>query len=320
MTGSVGSPEEEESYPRSGRDGATPVARSRLHANMRRMAIVLGLAAALTYGAADFVGGLASRKAPLLSVVLLSQVAGTALLLAALPFFLDPGPTAPALGWGAASGAAGATGVLFLYKGLAAGSMSVVAPITAVEAAGVPVLWGLATGERPAPIAIAGVVVALVAVVLVSGYEPLGAATAPKTPLLRRPGVADALRAGAAFGFFFILLANTGDEAGLWPLVGARAMSLSLLIALVLSRRHRLSPTPGARSAIVGAGVLDVAANLLYLLSTREGLLSIVAVLTSLYPASTVLLARVFLGETIGRVQIAGLAAAVAGVVMMAAA
>ena len=287
---------------------------------MRRMAIVLGLAAALTYGAADFVGGLASRKAPLLSAVLLSQLAGTALLLAALPFFLDPGPTTPALAWGAASGAAGATGVLFLYRGLAAGNMSVVAPITAVEAAGVPVLWGLATGERPAPVAIAGVVVALLAVVLVSGYEPAGAEPAARTAVLRRPGVSDALLAGAAFGLFFVLLARTGDDAGLWPLVGARAMSLSLLAALALTRRQRLTATPGARSAIVGAGVLDVAANLLYLLSTREGLLSIVAVLTSLYPASTVVLARVFLGERLGRLQVAGLAAAVAGVVMMAAA
>ncbi|HEV2755560.1 MAG TPA: DMT family transporter [Actinomycetota bacterium] len=287
-------------------------------ANMRRMAFVLGLAAALTYGAADFVGGLASRKAPVLSVVLLSQVAGTGLLLAALPFFLDPGPTTESLAWGAASGAAGAAGVLFLYKGLASGSMSVVAPITAVEAAGVPVLWGLATGERPAPVAVAGVVVALVAVVLVSGYEPAGRSET-RTPFLRRPGVTDALIAGASFGFFFILLDKTGDDAGLWPLVGARAASLSLLTALVLSRRHRPAATPGARSAIVAAGVLDVAANLLYLLSTREGLLSIVAVLTSLYPASTVLLARVFLDERIGRLQMAGLGAAVAGVVMMAA-
>ncbi|MDQ4025447.1 MAG: DMT family transporter, partial [Actinomycetota bacterium] len=111
----------------------------------------------------------------------------------------------------------------------------------------------------------------------------------------------------------------TGDDAGLWPLVGARAASLTLLTVLVLSRRHRLRATPEARSAIAAAGLLDVGANLLYLLSTREGLLSIVAVLTSLYPASTVLLARVFLGERIGRFQMAGLGAAVAGVVMMAA-
>ncbi|MDQ3915814.1 MAG: DMT family transporter, partial [Actinomycetota bacterium] len=164
----------------------------------------------------------------------------------------------------------------------------------------------------------AGVVVALAAVVLVSGFEPAADVAREPVAFLRRPGVADALVAGASFGLFFILLDKTGDGAGLWPLVGARATSLTLLAALVLSRRHRLTATPGVRSAIVAAGLLDVAANLLYLLSTREGLLSIVAVLTSLYPASTVLLARVFLGERIGRLQMAGLAAAVAGVVMMA--
>ncbi|MDQ4125351.1 MAG: EamA family transporter, partial [Actinomycetota bacterium] len=106
------------------------------------MAIVLGLAAALTYGAGDFVGGLVTRRAPLFTVVLLSQVAGTALLFASAPFFVDSGPTASALAWGGASGVAGATGVLFLYKGLAAGRMSVVAPITSVEAAVAPVVWG----------------------------------------------------------------------------------------------------------------------------------------------------------------------------------
>jgi uncharacterized membrane protein len=198
--------------------------------------------------------------------------------------------------------------------------MSVVAPITAVEAAGVPVVWGLASGERPPTVAIAGVVVALVAVVLVAGYEPARSrGDDDRVPLLRRPGVADALVAGVAFGLFFILLDKTSDDAGLWPLVGARATSLALLGGLVLARRHKLEATRGTRSAIAAAGLLDVAANLLYLLSTREGLLSIVAVLTSLYPASTVLLARVFLGERIGRLQLAGLGAAVAGVVMMAA-
>ncbi|MDQ3957867.1 MAG: DMT family transporter [Actinomycetota bacterium] len=283
------------------------------------MAILLGLAAAVTYGAADFVGGVVTRRAPLLSVVLLSQVAGSALLLAALPFFVDFGPTGSGLGWGAASGAAGATGVLFLYKGLAAGRMSVVAPITAVEAAGVPVVWGLLTGERPAAIALAGVVLALVAVVLVAGVEPgrLAAATGTRAGL--EPGVVEALSAGIAFGLFFILLDAAGDETGLWPLVGARAASLGLLTALVLVRRHRLEAAPGTRAGIAAAGLLDVAANLLYLLSTREGLLSIVAVLTSLYPASTLVLARIVLGERMGRLQVAGLGIAVAGVVMMAA-
>lgn len=281
------------------------------------MAILLGLAAALTYGAGDFVGGLVTRRAPLFTVVLLSQVAGTALLVAAIPFLVESGPTASALAWGGASGAAGATGVLFLYKGLAAGKMSVVAPITSLEAAVVPVVWGLASGERPEAVALAGVVVALVAVVLVAGFDP-GAATASRTGRLA-PGVPEALIAGLAFGAFFILLDGAGDDTGLWPLVGGRTASLTVLTALVLLRRERISAPPGTRVPIVTAGVLDVAANLLYLLSTREGLLSIVAVLTSLYPASTILLARVVLGERMGRLQVAGLGLAVAGVVMMTA-
>ena len=281
------------------------------------MAIFLGLAAALTYGAGDFVGGLVSRRAPLFSVVLLSQIAGTALLVASLPFFVDSGPTGSALAWGGASGAAGATGVLFLYKGLASGRMSVVAPITSVEAAVAPVVWGLATGERPSALALAGVVIALVAVLLVAGFEP-SAATTPRTGRLA-PGVPEALIAGIAFGAFFILLDGAGDDTSLWPLVGGRSASLTVLTLLVLVRRERISAAPGTRVPIVAAGLLDVAANLLYLLSTREGLLSIVAVLTSLYPASTILLARIVLGERMGRLQVAGLGLAATGVVMMTA-
>lgn len=282
---------------------------------MRPMAILLGLAAALTYGAGDFVGGLVTRRAPLFTVVLLSQVAGTGLLLVATPFFVESGPTASALAWGGASGAAGATGVLFLYKGLAGGRMSVVAPITSVEAAIVPVVWGLAAGERPALLALAGVVVALVAVLLVAGFEP-AATAAPRTGRLA-PGVPEALVAGLAFGAFFILLDGAGDDTGLWPLLAGRTMSLSVLTVLVVARRERISAAPGTRLPIVTAGALDVAANLLYLLSTREGLLSIVAVLTSMYPASTILLARIVLGERMGRLQVAGLVLAVAGVAMM---
>ncbi|HYP22315.1 MAG TPA: DMT family transporter [Actinomycetota bacterium] len=286
------------------------------------MAILLGLAAALTYGAGDFVGGLVTRRAPLFTVVLLSQVAGTALLFAAVPFFVESGPTASALAWGGASGVAGSTGVLFLYRGLAAGRMSVVAPITSVEAAVVPVVWGLATGERPPALALVGVVVALAAVVLVAGFEPRDVAEdEPDGPPRGRfaPGVADALVAGVAFGAFFILLDGAGDETGLWPLVAGRTASFTILTVLVLVRRERIHAAPGTRVPIVAAGALDVAANLLYLLATREGLLSIVAVLTSLYPASTILLARIFLGERMGRLQVGGLALAAAGVVMMTA-
>lgn len=298
---------------------------SNRRANMRPMAILLGLAAALTYGAGDFVGGLVTRRAPLFTVVLLSQVAGTALLLVAVPFFVDSGPSAPALAWGGASGVAGATGVLFLYKGLAAGRMSVVAPITSVEAAVVPVVWGLGTGERPPVLALAGVVVALAAVVLVAGFEPSevakeeGPVSGPGRTRRLAPGVADALAAGIAFGAFFVLLDGAGDDSSLWPLVGGRTASLTILVVLVFARRERIAPAPGTGVPIVAAGALDVAANLFYLLATREGLLSIVAVLTSLYPASTILLARIVLGERMGRLQVAGLGLAAAGVVMMTA-
>lgn len=287
---------------------------------MPPMAILLGLAAALTYGAGDFVGGLVTRRAPLFSVVLLSQVAGTALLFASVPFFVESGPTVRALVWGGASGAAGATGVLFLYKGLAAGRMSVVAPITSVEAAVFPVVWGLATGERPPTLALGGVLVALIAVVLVAGFQPGDVAEDDGAQRGRlAPGVPAALVAGLAFGAFFVLLGGAGDDTGLWPLVGGRAASLTILTILVLARRESIAAAPGTRVPIVAAGVLDVAANLLYLLATREGLVSIVAVLTSLYPASTILLARVVLGERMGRLQVAGLGLAAAGVVMMTA-
>ncbi|HEX2196036.1 MAG TPA: DMT family transporter, partial [Actinomycetota bacterium] len=152
---------------------------------------------------------------------------------------------------------------------------------------------------------------------LVAGFEP-AAATATRTGRLA-PGVADALVAGLAFGAFFILLDGAADDSGMWPLVGGRTASLTVLTALVLLRRERIAAAPGTRVPIVAAGLLDVAANLLYLLSTREGLLSIVAVLTSLYPASTILLARIVLGERMGRLQVAGLGLAATGVVMMTA-
>ncbi|MDQ4124191.1 MAG: DMT family transporter, partial [Actinomycetota bacterium] len=183
-------------------------------------------------------------------------------------------------------------------------------------------VWGLATGERPPAVALAGVLVALVAVVLVAGFEPGRVADEEGDPGPRgrlAPGVPEALAAGLAFGAFFILLDGAGDETGLWPLVGGRTASLTILTILVLARRERVAAAPGTRLPIVAAGVLDVAANLLYLLATREGLLSIVAVLTSLYPATTILLARIVLGERMGRLQVAGLGLAAAGVVMMTA-
>lgn len=277
------------------------------------MALILGLAAAFTYGAADFLGGHATRRSGVFGVVLLSQLIGSLLFFVAFPFFVDQEPTGRAFVWGALSGLAGGAGVLFFYQALAVGRMSVVAPITGVEAAIVPVAWGLLSGERPTPLSLAGVGLALVAVALVSS-APAPGEIAKSGPTA---GLRQALAAGLGFGLFFILLSEAGEGTGLWPLVSARAGSLSLVGAAILVTRRAVKPTPGTIPAIAGAGLFDVSANLLYLLASRQGLLSLVAVLTSMYPASTVLLARLVLDERLVRVQVVGLVLAGAGVTLI---
>ena len=277
------------------------------------MAIVYSLLAALTYGAADFVGGFVSKRNEVLRVVLLSQIFGTLPLILVFPLVNDGAFSSSALTWGALAGLAGGTGVALLYRGLARGRMSVVAPITSVEAAAVPVLFGLVTGERPSTAALIGVGIALLAVALISMTpEPVG------EPKRDGTGIPEAIGAGFAFAAFFILLDKTGDDTGMWPLLAMRGSSVALLSVGVIATRTTLTPTPGTMWGIIVSGVLDVAANVFYLLSTRHGLLSLVAVITSMYPAATVLLARVFLSERLVRMQIAGLGLAGAGVVLIA--
>ncbi len=283
------------------------------------MGIVLGLAAAITYGAADFVGGLVSRRTNVLAVVLFSQLWGFALLLAALPFF-GAAASGKDIVWGAAAGLTGAAGIVFLYRGLSLGRMTVVAPTTAVEAAAIPVIFGLVGGERPSAVALAGVAVALAAVALVSS-SPRGSPgdTSGQGGGEGRlpPGLPDALVAGLAFGLFFISLERTGSESGLWPLVAARATAMVAVGASGLLTRRSLRPSSGTIGSIATAGGLDALANILYLLASRQELLSLVAVLTSLYPASTVVLARVVLRERLWRVQAGGLFLAGVGVALI---
>jgi drug/metabolite transporter (DMT)-like permease len=281
------------------------------------MAVLLALASAITYGAADFLGGLASKRNPVFQVTFLSQVIGSVLFALVVVAFESKEPTAIAFAWGAAAGIAGSTGVTFLYRGLAIGRMSVVAPITAVEAAAIPVLAGVAFGERPSLLSLVGVALALIAIALVSSAADPDGSEGQRNGL-RTPGVVEALLAGLCFAAFFILLERPGDDAGMWPLIGSRAASFILLGALVLITRTTLRPVKGTLGMITAAGVADVAANGFYLASTRFGLLSLVAVLTSLYPASTVLLARVVLNERMSSHQLIGLGVAVAGVVLIA--
>ncbi|NUT10743.1 MAG: EamA family transporter [Nonomuraea sp.] len=272
-------------------------------------AVILATACAVVYGTADFFGGLASRRSQVLSVVALSQLAGLALILVLLP--LLPGAvSASALLWGLLAGLSGAAGLALFYRALATGVMSVVAPTTAATSAALPVLYGLATGERPAFWALAGVVLALGSIVLISRDRSAGRGSVMS--------VLVSLAAGAGFGGFFILLAVAPSDAGLWPLVGARMSSVTVVVLLALVTRRSLRPGAGSLRVILAAGALDMAANVLFLLAQRQGLLSLVAVLVSLYPASTLLLARQVLGERLRGVQIAGVACALAAVTLIA--
>jgi drug/metabolite transporter (DMT)-like permease len=285
--------------------------------------LALALAAALFYGAADFLGGIASRRCSSVAVVVWSQAAGFVVLLVALPFV--PGVArASDLAWGLACGVAGAFAIALLYRGLAVGVMGVVSPITAVLAAALPVVWGVAHGERPPPLALAGIACALIAVVLVSAATPKRsddedaplARTAPKS--LMPPGVAEALGAGAAFGFFFIALAQTHRDAGLWPLVATRITSVAIVALAAFAVRLSLRVSAPSARTIVLAGFLDMGANIAYVIAAHAGALSIVAVVTSLYPAGTVALAAIVLHERLVRVQWAGVAVALAGVLCIA--
>lgn len=279
------------------------------------MAVVLGLAAAVVYGASDFLGGLASRRSGAYAVVVWSQFAGLLILAGAIVVTGEAMPPGRDLLWGAVAGVGGGTGVVLLYRGLAIGRMAIVAPTAAVGGAVIPVLVGLTLGERPAALALVGVVVAVTAIALVSSsHDDAGPAD-----VRRRlpPGFAEAVGAGLGFALFFVSLDQTTDAADLWPLLAAR-VSIAVAAFAGVATRSALRPVTGAGGQIVVLGVLDMVANLLYVLASRRGLLSIVAVLVSLYPASTVVLARFILHERFTRTQLAGLAAAAAGVTLIA--
>lgn len=279
------------------------------------MAVVLAIVAALTYGAGDFLGGIATKRiGESLGVVAVSSAVGVALLVVLLPA-TGGDPTSADLAWGAAAGVGGGLGVILFYRALAEGVMSVVAPVTAVTSAVVPVATGLALGERPSAVALCGVALAIVAVALLSRQT---AGAREREPANRVRVLTLAFLAGLGFGAFFVFLDQTGDDAGMWPLVASRTTTFVIAIAIALLLRRTLAIPGGTRLTVVGTGVLDMTANALFLLANREGLLTLVAVIVSLYPASTIALAQGFLGERLERHQAVGVALAGAAVVLIA--
>jgi drug/metabolite transporter (DMT)-like permease len=280
---------------------------------------LLALASAAFYGAADFIGGITSRRADTMAVVLVSQLAGLVMVALLLPVIGTPVPEVRDWIWGAVAGIAGGVGVALLYRALAIGVMSLVAPVTAVCAVAVPVIVAVALlGERPAWLASAGIAVALVAVVLVS-QAPAATPSADSAAEVSSRGLGLALMSGVAIGFFFVALARTSESAGLWPLLFARISSVVFFAAVMTAaRRSPQMPRPVLALAI-GGGVLDMVANLLYLLASRQGPLTLAVTLSSLYPASTVLLARIVLHERLSSRQWIGVGLALAAIVLIVA-
>lgn len=278
------------------------------------MAILLALASGLVYGVSDYVGGRTSRRTAPVVVGLLAELSLLLITLVVVPAIEPLGPTSEALWWGMAGGVAGSLGVLGLYLALSRGNMTVVAPITGVVAAAVPVLVGVGTGERPSALAAAGIVLALGAVMLIGGavgalHQHIEAAT-----------VLLAAVVGAAFGMLFVAYSRTGDDAGLWPLLTSRFTATPLMIAAFLMLRSKQPDAEFGRNVVLAGAVIGLligAANGLYLLAARRGLLSLVAVLVALYPASTVALAATLDGERATRWQLLGMVVAVVAVAMI---
>jgi drug/metabolite transporter (DMT)-like permease len=278
------------------------------------LGISLALGAALIWGLADFVGGLQSRRHALLAVLGISQVAAVVPLVIAVLIADDPAPSGTAIAWSMLAAGAGGVGIAAFYRGLAVGTMSIVAPISATGSI-VAVLVGLADGERPGAIQVAGIVLALAGVALASREPSEGEAA-------RHARVALGLAVVAALGLggAFVGLERATADAGVpWAMLTARGAQLVLLLGAAAVVRPVLPRGRVAIGALLGLGLIDVTANALFAIATTEGLLSIVSVLAALYPAVTVMLARTMLHERVSRTQEAGVLVIFAGVLAISA-
>ena len=281
------------------------------------MVYLLALASALLYGAADFTGGLATRRAATIPVVISSQFSGMVLLALLLPILPGSSPSRTDLLWGVAAGLTGGGGVALLYRALAIGRMAVVAPTTAVCAVVIPVVAAMLLGERPGGLAVLGIAVGIGSIVLVSQQTEATSGPAQSGASGLPPGVGIALVSGVLIGFFFLSLAQTAPSAGMWPILAARITSVTLFAAAALVRGIPLAPARPALWLALAGGMVDMLANAAYLLAARGGQLSLVVTLSSLYPASTVVLARVLLGERLNARQLGGVGCALAAIVLI---
>jgi drug/metabolite transporter (DMT)-like permease len=265
--------------------------------------ILLGLAAGVSWGFADFFGGFASRRMSAAAVAAVSQIIGILVVAACLVATRPSLPAWSDLGLGALGGVCGGLGVFAFYRALAVGTISLVAPVSALGA-GIPVAVGLLQGERPGRLALVGAFVALVGAVVASRAP--GRAT--------RRGLGMAVLAAVGFGLFFVLITPAAETSVLWAAFATRTASVPLLLAICLGFGVSLRVGRGLGPFVVGSGVLDVVANIAFAAAAAAGPLAIASVLAGLYPVATVVLAQIVLHERLSGGQTAGVAAALAGV------
>jgi uncharacterized membrane protein len=289
------------------------------------MVILLGLAASVLYGTGDFLGGLATRRVQVLAVLMLAETAGVIVAVPAAA--MSPGPVRLAgLAWGISAGLVGGLGLIIFYVGLAAGPMSVVAPVSGLVSTILPVAVALAEGERPRAEVYAGALLCLAAIVLASSAGAGDPARGPRAPRSGLTGVGRAvgygIAAGSSFGLFFLLIRNAGQSGELWPVAAGRIGELAVVLIVAAVLRRSLMPRGAGfilLLAVAGAGAIDVVANICYVAATRTGMFGLAVVLASLYPGFTVLLARAVLGERLRWVQRVGLGLAALGIILVAA-
>jgi drug/metabolite transporter (DMT)-like permease len=310
------------------------------------LAVLLALAAAAGYGGSDYAAGLAARRASVVRVTVLVEVTSAALLLCVVPFISSQAPSLASVLWGIAAGASGVAGAMALYLGFRHAAFSVASSVSAVGSAAFSVLAGVVLGEKPGALSLAGIALALPAIVAVSapasrqppevalprqhgqvpvtkeqGLAPPGGSRGVAPPGQHRHavGVGLGLAAGAGFGMFFIGLNEAGSVTDLWPIVISQVAAMVTVTCVAASTRDLHLPPRGARRLSVMTGAIGATGTTMFFLSTHHGLLAVTAVITALYPAMTILLARVLSGERLTALRIIGLSLAAASVALIAA-
>jgi drug/metabolite transporter (DMT)-like permease len=268
-----------------------------------------GLASAASWGAGDFSGGLAARRWSVFAVTVTARCAGVSLLVALAVGLREPALPGAGMAWAGAAGMLSSVGLAALYRALAVGQMGVVAPVSGVLSAGLPVLFSAFFTGLPTTAQMVGFALAMTSVWMLS--RPQGPAGGPD-------GFGLALLSGVGFGGFLVLIAQASRSTWLWPLAVANMTSLGTLLSLAVATRQMERPASGSLPFALLAGVLDVTGNAFFLLAAQLGRLDTAAVLSSLYPASTVLLAWAVLGERVSPLQAAGVVVALAAIALIA--